>query len=169
VISNVAKWRWFATLWNAVTKEISKRLPKETEKGSSGSFDSWWATRGFLYPCLFRQVTCRWILHCLHHLCRQASWTLYSRKLQKNKTLYIYYRFPNEKKRKRNNENEKPPAEKSIKIPLYPTAEDQQKLRNWIGCSCWTYKECLRMLEEEKVPRVKKVLWARVLNAKAVN
>jgi len=35
---------------------------------------------------------------------------------------------PNEKKRKRNNENEKPPAEKSIKIRLYPTKEEQQKL-----------------------------------------
>jgi len=43
--------------------------------------------------------------------------------------------FPNEKKRKRNNENEKPPVERSIKIRRYPTKEEHQKLRIWIGCS----------------------------------
>jgi len=72
-------------------------------------------------------------------------------------------------RRQRNNENEKPTGEKSIKNLLYPTKGEPLNLQNWIGCSRWTYNECLGAIEEEKVPRIKKALRARVLNEEAIN
>jgi hypothetical protein len=77
--------------------------------------------------------------------------------------------IPHKKNRKRNNENEKTLAGKATKIRIYPTKEEQQKLQNWIRCSHWTYNERLRLIKEEKVPRITKVLRARVSNEEAIN
>ena len=38
----------------------------------------------------------------------------------------------------------------------------------WIGTARWTYNECLKVIELEKIPRTKKALRARVLNDKAI-
>lgn len=63
---------------------------------------------------------------------------------------------------------EKPPPGKAKRIRIYPTAEEQDKLRRWIGTARWTYNECIKAVQSENVPRKKKDLRARVLNVEAI-
>jgi Helix-turn-helix domain len=61
--------------------------------------------------------------------------------------------------------SDKPPAEKSRRIRLFPTQDQRQKLRRWMGTARWTYNRCLAAVEKEGVRRSKKDLRARCLNA----
>ncbi|GBB95779.1 hypothetical protein RclHR1_02610016 [Rhizophagus clarus] len=57
------------------------------------------------------------------------------------------------------------PAGKAQRIRLLPTQEEWLKLRRWIVTACWTYNQCLSVVEKEGVNRNKKDLRARCLNA----
>jgi putative transposase len=59
---------------------------------------------------------------------------------------------------------EKPPPGKAKRIRVYPTTEEQEKLKRWIGTARWTYNECLKAIQNEGVARSKKALRARALN-----
>lgn len=78
-------------------------------------------------------------------------------------------RPPPKKRTKNQKKPPKPPAEKARKIRVYPTKEEKETLLRWIGTARWTYNECLRLVESERVPRKKKDLRARVLNNDAVD
>jgi len=71
---------------------------------------------------------------------------------------------PNQKKRKINNENDKDPADttvETVNIRLYPTEEEQETLRKWVGvpagpitsvCGCLKnkrFRKSRRRLEPE--------------------
>jgi len=156
--------------WNAVTKEISELLWLPTEKGSVYKSVKTLTSNSWFSVSLFFQTSNLQMDSSMSSSSLSLSiMDLVQQKIAEKQNSLHLLSLPNEKKRKINNENEKPPAEKSIKILLYPTKEEQQRLRNWIGCSCWTYNECVRVIEEEKIPRFKKALRARVLNEEAIN
>ncbi|GET01996.1 RecF/RecN/SMC domain containing protein [Rhizophagus clarus] len=56
------------------------------------------------------------------------------------------------------------PAGKAQRIRLFPTQEEQLKLRRWIGTAHWTYNQCLFVVKKEGVNRNKKDLQARCFN-----
>ena len=64
---------------------------------------------------------------------------------------------------------EKPPPGKARKIRIYPNAEQREKLQQWIGTARWTYNECLRAIQNEDTPKIKKAPRARVPNNEAIN
>lgn len=74
---------------------------------------------------------------------------------------------PPTKKLKNNKKSDKPPAGKASKIRVYPTKEQAQTLRRWFGTARWTYNQCLNGVEREGVPKNKKELRAKFLNAEA--
>ncbi len=55
---------------------------------------------------------------------------------------------------------EKAPAEKAIRIRLYPSEEQKQNLLQWIGVVRWKYNKVLDAIEKGKTPRTKKSLRA---------
>jgi Helix-turn-helix domain len=56
-------------------------------------------------------------------------------------------------------------AAKVRRVRLFPTKEERQTLRKWIGTARWTYNRCLVAVEKEGVKRNKKELRAHCLNA----
>lgn len=53
---------------------------------------------------------------------------------------------------------EKPPAGKARRIRLFPTHEERQRFRGWMGAMRWTYNRCLVATEKEGVKKCKKDL-----------
>jgi putative transposase len=85
---------------------------------------------------------------------------------------------PPKKKRKKTQEKEedpkkktakKAPAEKAIRIRLYPNEEQKQTLLKWIGCVRWTYNKVVDAIEKDKIPRTKKALRAKCVNTELFN
>ena len=64
---------------------------------------------------------------------------------------------------------EKPLPGKARRIRIYPNKEEQKKLHKWIGTARWTYNECLKAVQSEGVPKVKKALRARAINEDAID
>ena len=49
------------------------------------------------------------------------------------------------KKPKKERKPKKTPAQKAIKIKLYPSKEERDKLNQWMGTARWTYNRCLEI------------------------
>lgn len=64
---------------------------------------------------------------------------------------------------------EKTPAEKAIRIRLYPNEEQKQTLLKWIGTVRWTYNKVVDAIEKDKIPRTKKALRAKCINTELFN
>src|SRR6185369_13570465 len=53
--------------------------------------------------------------------------------------------------------SEKPPAEKALKIRLYPNSEEKQKLLKWFGTARWTYNQCLAAINNDIKIKIKNI------------
>ena len=60
-----------------------------------------------------------------------------------------------------------PLVEKTIRIRLFPTPEQNQVLKRWFGTARWTYNRCLDAVKRRGVKRSKKTLRAECLNRDA--
>ncbi len=58
---------------------------------------------------------------------------------------------------------EKPPAQKTKKIKLFPTQEQRVTLNKWFGTARWTYNQCLQVIKDG-TPRKQKLLRAKCVN-----
>src|SRR6185369_8669496 len=63
--------------------------------------------------------------------------------------------------------SEKPPAEKALKIRLYPNSEEKQKLLKWFGTARWTYNQCLAAINNDIKNKNKKYLRANYIVSKS--
>lgn len=59
---------------------------------------------------------------------------------------------PDQKKGRFGN-SEKPPANITHKIRIYPTVQQRQTLMRWFGTARWTYNECVRQIESNGVEK----------------
>ena len=59
----------------------------------------------------------------------------------------------------------KPLEVKVRRVRLFPTKEERQTLRKWIGTARWAYNRCLVAVEKEGVKRNKRELRAHCVNA----
>jgi len=84
---------------------------------------------------------------------------------------------PSKKKRKKTQEKEekskkikkKIPAEKAIRIKLYPNQSQKETLLKWIGTTRWTYNKVVDAISKENIPRNKKALRAKCVNVDLFN
>jgi putative transposase len=69
-------------------------------------------------------------------------------------------------KKNQSNCDEKLPPGKSRKVWLFPSKEEKETLKKWIGTARWTYNHCLDAIQNDKVAIRKKDLRDRCLNKK---
>ena len=61
----------------------------------------------------------------------------------------------------------KEPAEKCLKIRLYPSEAQRSTLNRWMGCARWTYNQCLSGINNDGIKKSKKELRKHCISSKS--
>ena len=59
-------------------------------------------------------------------------------------------------------------SKKAFKIRVYPTREQDAKLKQWFGAARWTYNQCVQSLKSKACSMTKKALRALHVNNEAL-
>ena len=148
--------------WTELSKKISENMwlgdSKTTLPGKSQPFST--TTSGYTVKKIQASEEVKF------NLCREPLWRILEKSLSKQ-----YFNIGGKRRkactiRKQQTagsaKSSKLPAEKSIKIRLYPNQEQRKTLIEWFGTARWTYNYCLDYLhqlreEGEAMPDVKDI------------
>lgn len=156
--------------WNPLSLEISKNLSSVTKTdlqdldmtslntyAKSLSAPSWFSSK--MNATLQNKILPTTYLPSLQYSLRSTMDSEQETRSEKEKS-------PKKPKLKKNGDpvKTKAPAQKCMKIKLYPSKDEREILNQWMGASRWTYNQCLDGIKEHGVKKNKKDLRAYCIN-----